>query len=81
MLLLAGIALLISEVVTFRKAMTTNLVLMADVLGDNSTAALSFNDEPTARQTLASLHHDPHIVAATLFTLAGAQLCRIYAGR
>jgi hypothetical protein len=38
----------------------------------NSTAALAFENSDDAREVLAALRADPHVVAATLYTRAGA---------
>jgi methyl-accepting chemotaxis protein len=65
--LLAGAALLVQEVVAFRRSLAREATVLADVLGQNCTAAVSFGDEAAAKQTLAALTAEPHIVAAALY--------------
>src|SRR5258708_735946 len=72
-LLLAGLAMIATEIVTSRRAMIEDMTALADVLSRNSTAALSFHREEDAdevRKTLSSLQADPHILAASLFDKA-----------
>jgi PAS domain S-box-containing protein len=66
-LLLACVAVVIYEQVTFRAAMVNDLLSTAKMIGDNSSAALSFNDPASAEQTLKSLSADPHIVGGAVY--------------
>jgi signal transduction histidine kinase len=66
-LLLAGATYVTYDLITFRHAMTRDLVILAQIIGGNSTGALAFDDDRTAKQTLASLSAEPHIVAACLY--------------
>jgi hypothetical protein len=55
-LLLSGIGIVIADSILFRAAMRTgHFYALAQIVADNSTAALAFNDPQTATQTLASL--------------------------
>jgi diguanylate cyclase (GGDEF)-like protein len=47
------------------------LAAVADVVGQNSTAALDFNDRRAAQDTLAALDHEPQLVSACLYTAQG----------
>src|SRR5260370_11288649 len=70
-LLLACAAFVIYDVVSFRRVMVENLASMAAVIGDSSTAALTFNDPFVAREILKSLNNQPHIVAACTYDKNG----------
>jgi len=60
------------ERLSFRSAMTSELATLADTLGANTAVALTFNDAQSARETLAALHAERHIVAACLYDKRGA---------
>ncbi|MBK8276558.1 MAG: response regulator [Nitrospira sp.] len=77
-LLSTGLALLIVIVVfvindrlSVRSTIEGRMAALADVIGTNSTAALSFRDQKAAGETLAALRQEPHIVSA--FTIDGDQ--------
>src|SRR3989449_650331 len=74
LLLISGLVLLLTsaafvtyQVVTFRQTMRNNLATRAQILAANSTAALAFANEADAREILAALKADPHMVAAALY--------------
>jgi len=52
---------------TNRRTMADDLTTLADLLGNNSTAALIFRDKTTAEELLKGLRAHPHIRAAALF--------------
>jgi signal transduction histidine kinase/DNA-binding NarL/FixJ family response regulator/HPt (histidine-containing phosphotransfer) domain-containing protein len=66
-LLVTGAACMTFDVLTFRDKMTRDLKMNAEIIGANCSAALAFADGSDARQTLASLKGDPHIVAACVY--------------
>jgi signal transduction histidine kinase/uncharacterized membrane protein affecting hemolysin expression/ActR/RegA family two-component response regulator len=70
-LLLACAAFVVYESISFRRNMTENLASLASIIGNNSTAALSFNDAETAREILNSLSKEQHIVAACIYDRDG----------
>ncbi len=70
-LLLACAAFVIYEVKSFRQAMTGNLSSLASIIGNNCTAALSFDDAGTAREVLSTLSRERHIVAACIYDRHG----------
>lgn len=70
-LLLAGIVLIGFEALRFRSDLVSDLRTLADVVAQNSTAALSFDDPEDAGQTLASLRARPSIVAAAIYDEEG----------
>ena len=66
-LLVTGAACMTFDVLTFRDKMTRDLRINAEIIGANCSAALAFGDATDARQTLASLRGDPHVVAACVY--------------
>ncbi len=70
-LLLACLVLALNERMSYPKIMAGNLSDLAQVIGDNSTAALSFNDAKTAQTLLETLKGNPHILSAALYDASG----------
>ncbi len=66
-LLLAGVALIASELRRFRREMEDDLKTMAEIIAHNSTAALSFSDPAAAAETLAVLRKKPSIKSAAVY--------------
>ena len=64
-------AFLVHEVITFRQTALSNLETLGRVIAANSTAALAFQDEQDATETLSSLRTEPHVVAAALYDRNG----------
>jgi signal transduction histidine kinase len=75
-LLLASAGLIVADFARSRGELAHDLASLADVLAQNSTAALAFDDATAARETLASLAARPAIVAAGLYKPDG----RLFAG-
>jgi diguanylate cyclase len=48
----------------------SRLSTLADIMGQNSTAALSFNDRDAANEVLQALRNEPPIVSACLYDLS-----------
>ncbi len=71
-LLLAGAAFTAYEVIVFRDTLVKQLGRTAQILGENSAAALSFRDPVSATQTLRSLASDPHILSGAIYDERGA---------
>jgi two-component system, sensor histidine kinase and response regulator len=70
-LVLTCAALTVFMVLNTRQRLMTRMNLVADVLGSNSTAALSFNDSRAASETLSALHTDPFVVGAQIYKANG----------
>jgi signal transduction histidine kinase len=66
-LLIACGAFVANEVFSYRTTMIKHLDTLAEVIGTNSTAALSFSDKKSANETLAALAAEPNIISATIF--------------
>ena len=76
-LLAACLMFIVYERLTFPKIMLNNLENMAQLVGDNSTAALSFNDHKTAQGILDTLQANPHILFGCLYDAQG-QVFAVY---
>jgi PAS domain S-box-containing protein len=84
-MLTSGVALLLAcaafaayEVMTFRAAMVDNLSTLAEIIGNNSSAALDFSDPKTAKETLSALQAEPNIERACIYTNKG-EIFAVYA--
>src|SRR5687767_1739386 len=64
------------EFLTFRRTMTGNLATLGQVIAANSTAALAFQNEDDAKEILAALKAEPHIVAVGLYNNDGRLFSR-----
>ena len=53
---------------TYRHSLVSNLTALSDVIGANSTAALTFEDHYSAEELLHSLQATPQVVAAAFYT-------------
>ncbi|KAF4515849.1 hypothetical protein B566_EDAN000084 [Ephemera danica] len=63
-LLLVLLAFVVNDVVSLWGNIESRMTSLADVIGTNSTAALTFRDHQAATDTLAALRQDPHVVFA-----------------
>lgn len=70
-LLLACVSFLTYELILFRGEMTRELSSLAEIIGANSTAALTFRDKKSAEETLYGLKAKQHIVTACIYTSDG----------
>jgi two-component system, NtrC family, sensor kinase len=77
---LSSTAFVIHDVRTMNADMIRQLSVLADVLGSNTTAALTFDDERTAAELLGSLRVQPMITAAVLFEEHGSIFATYPAG-
>jgi len=86
--LLLGLGAFVAyEHMTFRQKMVGNLNMLAQMVGANSAAALTFHDKSTATQILrdlfeadtrAAADHDDHIHAAFILTQDGSVFATYY---
>jgi signal transduction histidine kinase/DNA-binding response OmpR family regulator len=60
--------------ISYRQQMREDLRVLAEILGSNSTAALSFKDAKAAEEMLASLRAKPHVITGYLYTHDGGAL-------
>jgi PAS domain S-box-containing protein len=70
-LLLACITFATYDVITFRRAMISNLSTLAEIVGNNSIAALDFDDPKSAEETLSALRAEPSVETGCIYNKAG----------
>jgi signal transduction histidine kinase len=75
-LVLASAGLIAFDLIRFRGEMKRDLTNLADIIATNSTAALSFDDEEAAEETLSSLRASPPIDAASIYDENGELFAR-----
>jgi PAS domain S-box-containing protein len=75
-LLLACAGFVTYDIVSARSAMARHLTTLAEILGNNSTSALDFDDRNVANEVLSALRSEPDIVAATIYTGRGEPFAR-----
>jgi PAS domain S-box-containing protein len=73
-LLFASAAFLTYDLIAFRRAMTRDLSTLAEIVGQDSTAALTFNDSHSATQILSALKAKPNIICACTYASDGKLL-------
>jgi signal transduction histidine kinase/CheY-like chemotaxis protein len=66
------------EVRAMRRNLMSDTAILAQMVGDNSTAALSFEDTGAARQLLQGLKAQPSIIRACVFTAHGLPLAEYH---
>jgi two-component sensor histidine kinase/PAS domain-containing protein len=67
-LVVAAAAFVINDLISLRHAMVKDLLALAEVIGINSTAALTFQDKKSAEGTLQALSVKPSILFAVIIT-------------
>ena len=77
-LLLACAALAIYDRQVYREDLVHKLQVVADVMADNSVAALEFADPQAAEKTLAALRAEPHIISAHIYSAGGQVFARYH---
>src|SRR3954452_15923497 len=77
-LVLACAAILLFEHAGTRQLLKHNTEVMANVMGDNSSAALSFKDKKAAKETLAALRAEPYVLSACLYNRQGEVFATFY---
>src|SRR2546426_1768798 len=75
-LLLVCTAFVAYETITFRRSMVRDLSILAQIIGANTTAALTFNDQVSAEETMAALRAERHIVSACIYSKDGKVFAR-----
>lgn len=75
-LLMAAVAFFSYDILSFRHNLISNLDVQAQIIGDNSISALTFNDELSAATTLESLQSYHDIRAAVLMANDGSIFAR-----
>jgi len=67
-LLMSAVALMTSELISYRNHMIDKLSTLAEVVASNSTASLAFRDKKSAEEILQALKAEPNILLAIIFT-------------
>jgi PAS domain S-box-containing protein len=75
-LLLAGIGIMTFDAIIFRDSLGRGLSSLARIIGDNSTAALAFNDPQSASEMLGTLRTRPHLLCACIYRQDGSILAK-----
>src|ERR1700730_2204628 len=69
--LLASLAYEIDEIRNEGNHLTLDLTMLAQVIGSNSAAALTFGDRKAAGEVLSALRAKPSVIAAVIYTAEG----------
>jgi signal transduction histidine kinase/DNA-binding response OmpR family regulator len=76
--IISGVALVVActaftayDYITFRQSMVAERIASADLIGNNCTAAISFNDKDAAQESLSSLRNSPGFIYARIRDLQG----------
>ena len=80
-LVLACAAFLTYDWISSKRALTRRLETIAEVIGSNSTAALTFDDARAATEILAALSAEPHVVSGSIYTVDGRVFARYHRDR
>ncbi|HZR46908.1 MAG TPA: CHASE sensor domain-containing protein, partial [Candidatus Manganitrophaceae bacterium] len=70
-LLLATLAFIVYELVTFRTTLAENLATQAEIVGINAVSALLFSDPSAAGDTVSALRVKPNVRSAAIYTADG----------
>jgi len=70
-LLLASTAFIINDLIQFRRDMVNDLLILADLVGLNSTAGLLFKDSLAVKNSLTVLQVEPHILFTVVYNELG----------
>ena len=70
-LLLSCASFIIYDQVLSRRAMSRELQSLVDIVGSNSTAAITFNDPDAANEILSALSARPNVISACLYNSDG----------
>jgi two-component system, sensor histidine kinase and response regulator len=73
-LALVSSAFVVNEATMFRTGARAELAALAEIIGNNTSAALAFNDRVAARDTLSGLRAKPQIMAAFVLQKDGSVL-------
>ena len=75
-ILVMGGALITYELGTFRRSLTGNIEVLAQIIGSNSTAALAFDDRENANEILRALAAENQITVAAIYDRNGQLFAR-----
>lgn len=69
-LVLVSLAFFADDALSFRTMMLENQRILANIVGSNTAAAVSFDDPNAARETLEGLSANPNVIAAAVISPA-----------
>src|SRR5580704_15739344 len=72
-LVLACAAIVAYDQIVARRDMQNDLAALAEIVGSNSTAAVTFGDQRAAEELLSGLKAKQHIVAAAIYSTVGSR--------
>ena len=75
-LCLAGLLFFLQDLVVSNRAAVGRLTALAEMIGSNSTAALTFSDRDAAAETLEALQVEPEVRVAAIFQRNGMPFAR-----
>ncbi|MBZ5600815.1 MAG: hypothetical protein LAO79_00745 [Acidobacteriia bacterium] len=75
-LLLSGAGIIVLDSVYYRTHLRADLSAQAQIIAENSTAAVAFADASAAREMLGALRARPHVIMACIVMLDGTPLAR-----
>ncbi|MFH0932869.1 MAG: CHASE sensor domain-containing protein [Nitrospirota bacterium] len=70
-LFLTGVVSTVDEMIDFKHSLANSLLAQAKIIGMNSTAALSFNDQKAAEEILSAFRSIPNITNAVIYSENG----------
>ena len=76
-LLMVTVAFVTNDLISLKKSIVEKLITISKVIGENSSAALTFDDEYAAAEILASLAEEPNILATYLYRQDEQSACQI----
>ncbi|MFB9245693.1 putative bifunctional diguanylate cyclase/phosphodiesterase [Massilia antarctica] len=79
-LFVASLALIVFQFLSMRGVLADDLRVQAQIVGNNSSAALLFNDVKAGEETLAGLAVSPSVASASIFDARGALLAHYQRG-
>jgi signal transduction histidine kinase/DNA-binding response OmpR family regulator len=79
-LLLVCVVFVAYDISSSRQRLVSDMGMLGDVVGRNSTAAVSFADPKAAKDTLEGLRRNEHIVSAMIVSHSGGPLARFDRG-
>jgi len=65
-LLMVSLAFFVNSALSFRTMMLNDQRILANIIGSNTAAAVTFNDQKAASETIEGLSANPHVIAAAV---------------
>jgi signal transduction histidine kinase/DNA-binding response OmpR family regulator len=77
-LLLSATIFILVDLYTTQKMMLRNLEMMAQIVGENSQAAITFDDPQAAEETLSALKAVPEILSGVIYLEDGSEFAQYF---